>query len=220
MKRLFILLVFCLGAASAVLAQAAGGQLWVRAFDDRNGNALRDSNEPFLTRGVSVDLLDSNGIVIATATLEGSPNAGRGLVGFQQLPAGSYTLNVSSAEYEATTASSFTVEVSESGVPPVVDFGARLPDAAVQPQATGNTAAAALSDQDQLLQIALSVAGAVFVMFVMVLVGTLIYLATFRKRAAAAAAADRRATHTTGSMRPVRVETGENQRVTGENRRV
>ena len=61
--------------ALPLLAQDSGGQLWVQAFEDRNGNGQHDAGEPFLTQGVSVDLLNADGVIVASATLDGAPYA-------------------------------------------------------------------------------------------------------------------------------------------------
>jgi hypothetical protein len=199
-KRLCLLL-FCALTVGSVVAQTTGGQLWVRAFEDRNGNGVLDPGEPLLTRGVNVNLIDANGIIIATALLDDSPNAARGLVGFQFLPPGQYTVSVTSAEFTPTTADSFTETVMESGVEAVhrFEYGAQR----VGTTGAGTQAATtAVTDRDErITQIALAAGGAGVVMVLMVILGMIIFLMTLRTRLMAARAADARLT--TGSMRRV-----------------
>ncbi|MGV2435123.1 MAG UNVERIFIED_CONTAM: hypothetical protein LVT10_09825 [Anaerolineae bacterium] len=74
------------------LAQT-GGQFCVRSFEDRNANALIDADESVLTRGVAVELLNQYNIVIASALLDNSPNSTDGIICFQQLPRGQYSVS-------------------------------------------------------------------------------------------------------------------------------
>ena len=190
-RRLGFALFALLLISNVALAQT-GGQLWVRSYEDRNANGVRDTGEPLLTRGVSVDLMNADGIIIASALLESSPNAAQGLVGFQMLPAGEYSVVVTSADYEATNGNQFTTTVSDAGVPPVLEFGA----AAVEIPAT--TDAAATGDQNKPL---IAIGAALAVVLLMALIGFIIYALFFRPRLKQAQQLDRRTT--TGSMRPV-----------------
>ena len=66
-KRPILLMIALLAVlVLPVLAQDSGGQFWVQAFEDRNGNGQHDPGEPFLTSGVSVDLLNADGVVMAS----------------------------------------------------------------------------------------------------------------------------------------------------------
>ena len=206
-KRATLFLLVVLALATYGVAQAqTGGQVWVRAFEDRNGNGQRDSGEPLLTRGVGVELLNADGIVIASALLDSSPNAAQGLVGFQQLPAGQYTLIVTGPEFKPTTQSKFTMTVSDSGVPAVLEFGGQR----LALTSTQTTAASApLGQQTQLIQVGLSALGAALVIVFMIVVGLFIYFAVLRGRMAKAKLADARTTGT-GQLRQVRsTSTGE-----------
>lgn len=196
-RRLGLTFLLILMLSSVALAQS-GGQLWVRSYEDRNGNGARDTGEPLLTRGVSVDLVNADGIVIASALLENSPNASQGLVGFQMLPPGEYTVRVYSPDYDATNGNEFTTTVSDTGVPPVLEFGGT---AIAVPEMT---AAADAADQNQPL---IAAGAALAVMVLMAIIGLLIYLLFFRPRLRQAQQYDRRMT--TGSMRPVATGTGE-----------
>ena len=196
-RRLGFVLLSLLLISNVALAQT-GGQLWVRSYEDRNANGVRDTGEPLLTRGVSVDLMNADGIIIASALLDSSPNAAQGLVGFQMLPAGEYSVMVTSADYEATNGNQFTTTVSDAGVPPVLEFGA----AAVEIPAM--TEAAAAADETKPL---IAAGAALAVVLLMAVVGLLIYSFFFRPRLKQAQQLDRRTT--TGSMRPVATGTGE-----------
>jgi hypothetical protein len=72
---------------------------FVRAFEDTNANGKLDAGEALLTRGINVNLLDAQNVTIASALLDQSPTAAQGVVCFQFLAAGQYTINIS-AEYE------------------------------------------------------------------------------------------------------------------------
>ncbi len=204
MRKIAIALILTFALFGAVQAQT-GGQLWVQAYEDRNGNATQDVNEPRLTKGIAVDLLNADNIVIASALLDNSPNAAQGLVGFQQLPAGQYTVVITGAELKATTADRFTTTVSDTGVPNVVKYGAQrisLVPTSVAPT-SGLASLTQVLPQGQVAQIAISAVGAVVIVFGMIVLGFLIYLIVLRGRMAKAKAADARATGT-GSMRAVR----------------
>jgi hypothetical protein len=193
-------------SVAAVWAQSSG-QVYVQAFEDRNGNGIRDAGEPLLTGGVAVNLMNADGVIVASALLDDSPNAARGLVGFQQMRAGDYTIDVTSAEFAATTEDTFTVTVSDSGVPPVLEFGAQraLDEAALAEIAGGATDA--LTRDAQILQVALSGGGAALTMCGMVVLGLIIYFATLHRALNRARHAEARLT--TATVRPVPTDTGE-----------
>ena len=108
-----------------MVAAQDGGQLWVRLFQDNNANSQRDPGEPLLTRGAAVALQDADGVIIATGLLDESPNAAQGLIGFQGLPAATYTVIVTSADFAPTGDARFTRDVTGDGVPVVIEFGAQ-----------------------------------------------------------------------------------------------
>jgi hypothetical protein len=180
-----------------------GGQFCVRAFEDRNGNGARDANEPLLTRDVVVTLLDGDSVTVASGVLESSPTAAQGILCFQRLPAGQYSAVVTSADLTATTPTTFSAAVSESGQPVVVDYGAQRAPAVVATAAPA--AGAAGITQDTLLRAGVSLGGALFCMLGMAMLGLIIY-ALFMRRPAPPRAAS---ATTTGSMRPVHIETTE-----------
>jgi threonine/homoserine/homoserine lactone efflux protein len=204
MRQIALFLALILATLPAVRAQT-GGQFCVKAFEDRNGNSVQDAGEPVLTRGLSINLLNAGGVVVQSAILENSTRAAFGEYCFQFLAAGQYSVTVGGAEFTATTPDTMTASVSETGAPVVMPFGGqRL--AATSSAATGPLTAA--QRQAQLEQVIVAVLGALLVVAMMVVVGVVVYLAAFRGRLRAAAAADAR--RTTGSMRAVRItDTGE-----------
>jgi len=207
-KRL-ILLTFCLLIALPLLAQDSGGQFWVQAFEDRNGNGQHDPGEPFLTRGVSVDLLNASGVVMASGTLDNAPFANRGFIGFLYLAPGKYSAVITSTDLTPTTPDHVDVTITQGASTPVtVMFGAQKAASAADSSSTPVTSSLL---NTELARIALSGFGALAVVGVMAIIGLLIYLLVLRRRAPR----DIRAT-TTGSMRPVRVDQTGEMRKTGE----
>jgi hypothetical protein len=198
-----LLLVFALPLA----AQDTGGQFWVQVFEDRNGNAQHDAGEPYLTRGVSVDLLNAEGIVMATGELDGATYATQGYIGFLYLTPGNYTAVITSPELTATTPERLNVTIPQDMQPVKVMFGAQ------RAAAENATAATPLSSSpllnSELARIALSGFGGLLVVMVMGALGLLVYALVFRPRAPK----DVRRT-STGTMPVVRVyETGNAPRV-------
>lgn len=207
-------LIMLLSAALLVTYSAAaqtGGQFCVRAFEDRNKNGVLDPGEPFLTKGVSAQLMDSSGVIVSSALLDNSPTATQGVICFTGLTFGQYSMMVTSAEFDATTPNQMTVSISAGQLPTVLDFGAQRVTAEVTTVSTTEAI-----DQNTLLERALIAGlGALGVILAMTVLGGLIYLIFFRgrlKRAAAEAAFLKRQS-TTGSF-PV-VQSGD----TGEYRR-
>ena len=214
MRRAIFALILVFVLAGSAQAQT-GGQLWVRAYEDRNGNGSKEANEPYLSKGIGVDLLNGDSVVIASALLDNSPNAAQGLVGFQQLPAGEYTVAITGPEFKATTADRVTMSVSDTGVPAVVEFGAQRLSLSPTPAASTGLALPFALPQDQRVQIAVAAVSAALVVGFMIVVGFVFYLIVYRGRMAKAKAADARATGTTGQMRPVRTTgTGQYPRAT------
>jgi hypothetical protein len=171
-------------ASGWTFAQNAGGQFCVRAFEDRNGNGTHDTGEPYLTQGVSAQLLNSGGVVAATALLDNSPTAAQGIICFTGLTAGQYSMVITSADFKATTPSTMTVSVSDGAVPPVMDFGGqRITD--IAGSTTGGAPAARsnpLQDKTFMERILFAALGAFAVVIVMALLGVLIYFFAFRSR--------------------------------------
>lgn len=200
MRRLICILTLAFAIGGTAAAQQTGGQLCGIFFEDRNGNGNLDSSEPRLTRGINVNLLDAGGIIIASALLDTSPTASQGVVCFQFLAAGQYSAVVTSADFNATTPSTFTTNVAETGSPAYFYFGGQRAGAAtIAPSGSG---AAAQTDENQFVRLVISIVGTIIVLAGMVFLGILVYALAFRgRRPAAQAALDPRTT--TGSMRAV-----------------
>ena len=211
MARIAFILGLVIAISSTATAQQTGGQLCVRSFEDRNANGKLDAGEPLLTRGVSVNLLDATGITVASALLDESPTAAQGVVCFQFLPAGQYSVVVTSADITATTPSTVTTTIADDGLPTVVEFGGQR--AAVPTPSGGTASTAAPVDQgSELARLLIAVLGALVVVGAMVFLGFIVYALAFRgRRPTPAVALDPR---TTGSTPPVHIhDTGEHPRV-------
>jgi hypothetical protein len=206
---LLLLLVVALRLPAIPALAQENGQFWVQAFEDRNANGAHDAGEPFLTRGVSVDLLNADGVVVASGTLDDAPYANRGFIGFTYLSTGNYTAIISSPNLTATTPDRVAVTITQGEKPVTVLFGA-------QPAAAAENAApmdVGLPLSSETARLALAGFGAITVVGVMVALGLVIYAVVLRRRAPAPVR------QTTQVMRPVRGdETGEIRR-TGEARR-
>ncbi|MCK6577894.1 MAG: hypothetical protein L6Q98_07295 [Anaerolineae bacterium] len=197
----WLLLALLLIAAPPAAAQQGSGQLWVRAFIDRDGDGVRAPNEPLLTEGVAVELI-REGVVIDSARLTpDSPYASQGLVGFQRLEPGEYTVRITTGALTPTTPDSVTVQVSGSGLPPVVEFGGQPP---AEPVADEQDGILAFAPQDpEVMRLVVSALGALIVAGLVAGFGFLIYLLVLAPRYRAAQAQAKRAATTTGSMRAV-----------------
>jgi hypothetical protein len=178
-RRLLYALSLILLTCGLVLAQT-GGQVCVRAFEDRNANGQQDNNEPYITRGISATLASGEGIIVGTALIEDSPNAANGMLCFQRLAAGQYSIRLVSADYSATTPSEFVTAVTETGIPPVLDFGGQMIASApvVDPQAQ------ALARQElQAYRLLSAGIGGAIAIAVVGLLGIFVYLIFMRRRA-------------------------------------
>lgn len=179
-----ISLILLLALATVVSAQTSSGQICVRAFEDRNSNGLEDQNEPRITRGLSATLANAQGVIIASTSMEESPNASNGTLCFQRLEAGQYTVRIASADYSATTPTEFISAVSATGTQPLFVYGAQL----VVSDVPASVDSAVLSESEQrarLSRLIFSAIGAVVVIAAMAIVGAIIYLVAFRNRGTA-----------------------------------
>lgn len=207
--RKWIILLIVLYSAGLAAAQSTG-QVYVQTFEDRNGNGMRDAGEPQLTGGIAVNLLNADGIVVASALLDDSPNAARGLVGFQQMRPGDYSIEINSAQYTATTPTTFNITVNDSGVPEVLLFGAQ-PALAAADATPADAAAQGLPSEilgldmsgvdPQMMQIAAASIGTVTTLCGMIVLGFVLYLLTLHRAMNRALKADARST--TMGMRAV-----------------
>ena len=204
MTRGLILVLILAGLlfAGITSAQTGGGQLCIRAFEDRNGNGQDDGGEPRITKGLSATLANADGVVIASTVMEDSLNAATGTLCFQRLAAGQYAVGVASADYAATTETEFITAIPAAGLQ-IFEFGGQpivseLPlsgDAGLNPDA----------QRTLILRLVFGVIGAAIVVGAMALVGVLIYALFLRAKPASAYAT---ATHSivppgTGGMEPV-----------------
>ncbi len=182
MRLIKWLALFCLFVvgAGALTAQETG-QICIFSFDDQDESGVLDANEPPITQGVGISLLNERGVTIESQLLEDSPQAARGLVCFVDLPAGDYRVLLTSADYIAMTSSSFQAAVVPGSVPVRFDFG-------VKPLTSENATAAAHSSLSQAERnlagqgILVSAAAAAIVSGMMVIIGLFIYFAAFRPR--------------------------------------
>jgi hypothetical protein len=124
MRRMAFILTILLGTWTIASAQS-GGQICVRAFEDRNGSGSLDSGEPLLIGGISVSLLDQSGTTVASGLLDESPTAAQGVICFQSLPAGQYSVVITSS-YVATTPETININLADDSLPTVVEYGGQL----------------------------------------------------------------------------------------------
>lgn len=194
-------------------AAQGGGQLCVKAFEDRDGSLSQDANEPLLTQGLNANLIDSDGVIILSAVLDEQPTAGRGLICFRNLAPGQYVVEINSAEFAATTPSSLAVEIVAEEPLVELEFGARRVVVAASESAAPADAA---FDQEQLVErVLVAGAGAAAAMLLMTVLGVFIYMLTLRRRYRRVRQQEiaYRQRTTTGSMRAVRpTDTGEFRR--------
>lgn len=177
--------VLLMMAAALPLSAQSGGDFCVRAFEDRNGNGARetgDAFEPLLRSGIGADLLNEQGVIVASALLAESPTADQGVICFQFLPDGQYTIQITSAEYRPTTADTMTATITSGALPSVMELGVQSLVAA-QP-----VIEAPVVDEDaaRLERILFAAAGAIGVALVLQLLGIIIYFIRFGRRRKAA----------------------------------
>lgn len=199
--RILTLLLMLLVGTALTAAQGSGGQMCIRAFEDRNANGAQDTNEPRITRGLSATLANAEGVIIASAIMDDSPNAASGTLCFQRLEPGQYTLRVSSAVYTPTTPGEFVAVVAANDVQ-VLDYGGRvIPNSS--PAASSSTDELQLSAGQQralLARLVVAGIGALIAIVVMALLGAFLYLLVVRPR--------RAASYPTGGYPPVPPGTG------------
>lgn len=208
--RISIAFLLLVTMSSAVTAQS-GGQFCVRSFEDRNANGTIDAGEPLLTGGVSADLLNAENVVVASALLSDSPTAAQGVICFQFLPPGQYTMIVTSADYAPTTPNTVTAAISEGTLPTVVEYGGQRmtvetgANAGGAADPAGGLSQIANLDRSALPRIVLSVLGALVAIAGMIVLGSLIYLMFLRRPAQPVPAyyPPPTPTPTPGSMAPV-----------------
>lgn len=196
--KLFIITAIFSVASLAAYAQQGEGQICIRAFEDRNSSGVFDANEPPITQGVGVNLMGATGVTIDSKLLADSPTAAQGVVCFQQLLIGDYTVVVTSADYAAVTPTSFNASVIPGSVPIRFDFGATLIGGDTSTTTASNPATEQATQNQTMQGILFGVIGAAVVMGIMVIAGMFIYFAVFRSRMNRIMAMQ-----STGSFRPV-----------------
>jgi hypothetical protein len=185
LTRWMMALCVLVTAGMAALAQS-GGDFCVRAFEDLNGNGVRDTAdstafEPLLRAGIGADLLNEGGVVVGSALLADSPTADQGVICFQFLPDGQYTIQITSADYRATTPDTMTAAIRTGELPAVMELGVQslLVAPSVVPDAP------AVNPNAQLERVLVAAAVALGVAVVMQLLGLVLYAVRFgRKRKA------------------------------------
>jgi hypothetical protein len=187
------------GVAPMLAQESSSGQFCVRAYEDSNANASLDAGELVLSGGLSVNLQDERSVTIASALMDQSPTSAQGIVCFQFLQPGEYTISISSAQFQATTPTSLTTTVEAQGAPTVMEFGAQRISTIGTPAAASvtNGLPIELGDQERLIQIALAVLAGLVVIAAMIVVGVLVYLVAFGRRRSVPPRDSRR---TTGSL--------------------
>ncbi|RMG78344.1 MAG: hypothetical protein D6712_21615 [Chloroflexi bacterium] len=180
-RTALLLTIGLLLGVQAVQAQD-GGQFCVQTFEDRNANGIRDPGEPPFTRGITADLADANGVIVASKLLDDSPTATSGFICFQYLTNGNYTVTVRSAEHEATTATSETRAITPTSIE-VFEYGAQrlvIAPEVIAPSQTQSEVDARILFQ----RIFFAGLGAGIVIFAMVVSGAIIgYVFFWRKLA-------------------------------------
>lgn len=162
-------------------ALAQGGTLlWVRFYEDANENAALDANEALITSGVAVQLLNQDGVVVASALLDDVPTASQGLIGFQDIAPGDYTVLVTSAGYDPTGDAEFARTILAGGVPVLVEYGAKPVIVESENAAPARRGLFGLpiylGDPEQVARVAISLLIGLLVAMVMTSVGIVIYI--------------------------------------------
>lgn len=97
------------------------GQICILLFEDINGNAMAEANEPPIAGG-AVSISDSSGKV----SLTGATTASAEPLCFENIPEGEYTVSVAPPEgYNPTTRTNYPLKLF-AGDSSTLDFGAQL----------------------------------------------------------------------------------------------
>lgn len=187
--RIMMLLLCVLIGANTLQAQVDDGQFCVRAYEDRNGNGQRDSGEDVLADGIGANLVDATGAIIRTALMETSPTNTQGLICFEGLANGQYTLFVTSAEYFPTGLDNLTITITDERDTrtTLFEYGAQ-PLLSLVPESAFQEAESEFSD-DEIERILIATIGALIAMMGTAFIGLILYLLFLRGRARRAAAA-------------------------------
>lgn len=113
-------------------------EICVLLFDDQNGNALRDANEPTIAGG-AISVTETNGAYSATQTtsINSDPTAYQGMC-FTDVPEGTYTISVAIPDnYNPTMDLAYKLDLKQ-GDRAFVDFGAQSTQTTVSQPPTGS----------------------------------------------------------------------------------
>ncbi|MDQ7028085.1 MAG: hypothetical protein Q9P01_07350 [Anaerolineae bacterium] len=182
-KLIFVWLLISLISGGILQAQTSGGQICIRAFEDRNGNAQDDNNEPRIQRRLSATLANDMGVIIDSAFMEDSLNAAAGTLCFQRLDAGQYTLRVVSAEYTFTTETEFITAITNTGVQTFSVGGQLIVSAIPTVDNSGDLQLTSAEQQNLITRLVFAGIGAAVVIGAMAVVGAFIYLIFMRRPA-------------------------------------
>jgi len=166
---------------SGVSAQTNTGQICLSAFEDSNGNQLKDQGEAPITQNIVVTLADAQNVITQSKLLDDSPLASNGVICFQNLPAGQYTLSATSANYDPTTNTSFLTGVDASGTVQRFDYGGKVVISRAAAPTAVNGAALTPQRQSAIIErILRSSIGAMIVTSLLALLGVIVYWFGFR----------------------------------------
>lgn len=182
MRRMGWIIIAALLLIGTTVHAQNGGQFCVRAFEDTNANGKLDAGEALLTHGINVNLLNAQNVTVASALLDQSPTAPQGVVCFQFLAAGQYTINISSADYKPTTPVSITTTISDGGLPTVVEFGGQTITAPVSTAAPASSTPTSILNNSELIRVLIAAAGTLIVILGMGILGVIVYLIAFGRR--------------------------------------
>jgi hypothetical protein len=167
--------------AGVVTAQTNNGQICLSAFEDTNGNQVKDQGEAPITQDIVVTLADSQNIIVQSLLMDDSSLASNGVVCFQGLAVGQYTLTAASANYDATTTTSFLTAVDSSGNVQRFDYGGKLAISRPTASTTGTPGVITPERQALLLdRLIRSSLGALVAVSVLGLLGVIVYWTGFR----------------------------------------
>jgi hypothetical protein len=178
-KTCFLLISLLIYSSNPLHAQEnATGQICLRAFEDLNHNQIRDQAEFPVQANLIANLLDSEGVVIASERIEDSPTRSQGLICFRDLAPNTYTISGTSAGYLATTSDQLTATLTEGDLPVVFDFGGQPLVATTQAETNEN---APITDPTVERFVVASI-GAFIAMVIWMTLGGLILLILIRPR--------------------------------------
>jgi hypothetical protein len=177
MRLLFLLFIIW---ALPTQAQDSSGQFCVRAFEDRNANGVRDPDEVFIQAGLTANLQDADGVVIATQRIEDSPTRSQGLICFQNLTDGQYGLFVTTLDFIPTTADSFVTGIQAGQLPALLEYGGQR----IAQQTVATPLESTSEDTDDGLQrILVAFGGGLGAMVIVSLIGLVIFFIFLRPKA-------------------------------------